>query len=104
VGGVLHVHPDEAAPLAGVLDDLLDVGPAQFLVEGEAEARELYGDAAREVVLVQGVDDLLVVLELARGVGLALGALPRRSMVATQPSRFRPRTVLTASSSVSPAM
>jgi hypothetical protein len=46
VGGVLHVHPDEAAPLAGVLDDLLDVGPAQLFVEGEAEARELYGDAA----------------------------------------------------------
>src|SRR4028118_1007224 len=76
VGGVLHVNPDEAAPLASVLDDLLDVGPAQLFVQGEAEARELYGDAAREAVLVQGVDDLLVVLELARGVGLALGALP----------------------------
>src|ERR687894_756102 len=78
VGGVLHVHPDEAAPDPRVLDDLLDVGPAQLLVEGEAEARELYGDAAREVVLVEGVHDLFVVFELAGGVGLALGALPEQ--------------------------
>src|SRR5215204_769147 len=72
---VLHVDPHEAAPFGGVLDDLLQVRPAELFVQGQPEPGELDGDAALEAVFVERVYDLLVVLQLRRRVGLALGAL-----------------------------
>ena len=72
---VLHVDPHKAAPFSGVLDYLLQVRPAELLVQGQPEPGELDRDAALEAVRVERVDDLLVVLQLRRGVGLALGAL-----------------------------
>jgi hypothetical protein len=75
VGRVLHVYPHEAASLPGVDHYLLQVPPAQVLVYVEPQARELHRDAARKLVRFEGVHDLLVLLELLRGVLFALGAL-----------------------------
>src|ERR687893_164553 len=75
---VLHVHPDEAAPGSRILDDLLQVRPAQLLAQREPEAGELHRDPRAEVMFVQRVYHLFVVAELSGGVGLALGALPEQ--------------------------
>src|SRR5215208_1793087 len=75
VRGVLHIDPHEASPAGGVLDYLLEVRPAQLLVQGQPEPGQLDGDAALQIVFVEGVNYLLVVPQLRSGVGLALGAL-----------------------------
>src|SRR5215208_5725150 len=75
VGRVLHVHPHESALLTRVRDYLLQVRPAQLLVDREPEARELDRDPRFEVMFVEDVYDLLVLAERPGGVSLALGAL-----------------------------
>src|SRR5215204_3082844 len=72
---VLHVDPHEAAPFFGVLDDLLQVCPAELFVQGQPEPGELDRDAAGEAMRVERVENFFVVPERVRRVALALGAL-----------------------------
>ena len=75
VGSVLYINPHEASPFPGVDDDLLEVPPAEILIEGEPQSGELYREPAFEVVRLEGLDDLLVLLKLLGGVVLALCTL-----------------------------
>src|SRR5215204_116495 len=72
---VLHVHAHEAAPFGRVGHDLLQVRPAQILVQVQSEGRELYRDPGIQVVLVQGVEDEFVLPQRLRYVLLRRRAL-----------------------------
>ena len=56
-GVVLHVDPDEIAVGGGQGHDLLGVGPAVLLVDPQTQERELDGDVAVQLELLDGVED-----------------------------------------------